>query len=405
VVKKITVQLSKCESVLDSAGTADGMLLVSALSALCGHKKAALAVTRLDSFLLVPADSPQANEVIRPAVPPSNLLQMLTNENRAYKKRSGPALEKHTILGNALRLGAPKNNASFSPTSILNQSLDSVERATSTQRRQLRNHQEACCQLVMALVKAGPDARSKVMKWFIDALLVNVGASAMRPDATKVSSTSLLLNVSVVLLKLCDPFVDDERKIKLIDPGFVSSPADHGGVFQTSGDLAVPRLGENEEEGNTMADTYNPKNSFIPLCFFLCARSLHYGIAPALSYHESLLRHISHTHWDITANGRDIRSDPHFGILASRQRSAEVALFQPEMVTDTVRFCNFMARVLFEMDDTVLRTMPEDFVSDICGIIMSIVKLKPKLLANIDLRYVFKLVVKLLSARYAGVSF
>jgi len=385
----------------------DGRSLVSALTGMCVHKRAAEALTRTAKFLLPAADTAEANELIRPV--PQGVLQMFSGENRPYKKRSGPGLEKHTILGAALRLGVPKNNASFSPASILTQSLDSVERATLQQRTQLQIHQEACCQLVLSLVKAGAEARSKVIQFFLDALLVNVGASALRPDPTKVSSMNMLLNLQVVLLKLCEPFLDDAKKIKLIDPGFVSSVEAHQGVYASTGDDAVPRLGADEDGDATMTDAaagtaYNPKNTFIPVCFFLCARSIHFGLCPALSYHEGLLRHISHAHYELTSNGRDIRTDPHFGLLLSKQRSAEVALFQPSLVIDTIRFLNFLARVMEELDDDQLKTMPEDFVSDLCGTLMSIAKMKPKLLANIELRHVFKLVVKLLSSKYAGVS-
>jgi hypothetical protein len=411
IVADLVTQLSKCESVLDGVEAAEGspVVLVSAVTALCLHKRAADVVTKLPCFLLPAAGSPAAAQLVRPSVAGGgggggNIMAMLSGQsNPAYLKRSGPAIEKDTLLGLALRIGVPKNNAAFSPTSILRQSLDSVERATSQQRSQLKVHQEACNQLIVALVKAGPEARSSVMKWFIDALNVNVGASAMRPDATKVSSSNMLLNMSIVLLKLCEPFVDADKKQHLIDLGFVSSERDHGGVFETKGDNAVARLGESDEDV-AMSDPYNPKNSFIPQCFFFCARALHFGIVPLLSYHENLLRHISHAHWDITQNGRDLQSDPHFSILVGKQRSNEVALYQEEMVADTLRFCNLTAKVLFQMDDNVLRTMPEDFVSDVCDIIMAIAKLKPKMLRGIQLGYVFKLVVKLLSAKYASVS-
>lgn len=406
IVGELVRMLSKCESVLDGVEVAEGspVVLVSAVTALCLHKRAADAVTKLPCFLLPVVGSPEAAQTVRPSMAAGgSIMAMLSGQNPPYLKRSGPAIEKDTLLGLALRIGVPKNNAAFSPSSILRQSLDSVERATSQQRSQLRVHQEACNQLIVALVKAGPEARSSVMKWFVDALLVNVGASAMRPDPTKVSSSNMLLNMSVVLLKLCEPFVDADKKQHLIDPGFVSSAEDHGGVFETKGDNAVARLGESDEDAS-MLDPYNPKNSFIPQCFFFCARSLHLGIVPLLSYHENLLRHISHAHWDITQNGRDLQSDPHFSILVGKQRSNEVALYQEEMVADTLRFCNLTAKVLFEMDDNVLRTMPEDFVSDVCDIIMAIAKLKPKMLRGIQLGYVFKLVVKLLSAKYASVS-
>jgi ubiquitin conjugation factor E4 B len=414
IVAEITTQLvqklAKCESVLDGVDAADGsaVVLVSAITALCTHKRAAEAVTKQPNFLLPAAGTVQASQQVRPAMPPGgNILTMLAGgagHTPPYLKRSGPGIEKDTLLGLVLRIGVPKNNASFSPTSILRQSLSAVEQATAQQRRQLKTHQNACNQLIVNLIKAGKDARANVMKWFVDALLVNVGASAMRPDPSKVSSSNMLLNMSVVLLKLCEPFVEAEKKQHLIDPGFVSSAEHHGGVFETVGDNAVARLGENDGDAS-MLDPYDPNNGFIPQCFFFCARSLHFGIVPLLSYHENLLRHISHAHWDISNSGRDLQSDPQFSLLVSKQRSNEVALYQDEMVTDTLRFCNRTAKVLFDMEENVLRTMPEDFVSDVCDIIMAIAKLKPKMLRGIQLRYVFKLVVKLLSSKYASVSF
>jgi ubiquitin conjugation factor E4 B len=254
----------------------------------------------------------------------------------------------------------------------------------------------------MSLVKGGPQARQQVMNWIVDCMLVNPGATAMRPDTSKVSSSAMLLNTSIVLLKLCEPFVLDEKKHHLIDPGFISSPKDNQGVFPTQGDDALPRLGEADSSMTDNLPPYAPKNGFIPQCFFFTARSLALAIVPMLSQHENLLRHISHQHYELNNQNRDIQSDPHFCILISRQRSNEVALFQEEMIVDTLRFCNLMAKVLDEMDDANLRNMPEHFVDNICDIVMSIAKLKSKLLRGMEFRYVFSMVVKLLSPKYAG---
>lgn len=224
----------------------------------------------------------------------------------------------------------------------------------------------------------------------------------MRPDATKVAVSAMLLNTSVVLLKLCQPFVMDEKKHHLIDSGFVSSPKDNGGIFPTSGEDFLPRLGEITEEE---APNFAPKNAFIPQCFFLTARSLALGIVPMLSHHENLLRHISHLHWELSNQNRDIHSDPHFCILVSKQRSGEVALFQEEMIADSLQFFNLMARILTQMSDEELRKMPEHFCDNICDALESVAKMKPKVLRGLELRFVFKMVVKLLSPKYATVSF
>jgi len=73
------------------------------------------------------------------------------------------------------------------------------------------------------------------------------------------------------------------------------------------------------------------------------------------------------------------------------------------MVADHLQFLDLMAKVLVEMDKTdELRHMPEDFVSDVCHVITSIAKVKPKLLRDLNSMYTFKLVVKLLSPKYAS---
>mmetsp|Transcript_15642 Transcript_15642/g.35869 ORF Transcript_15642/g.35869 Transcript_15642/m.35869 type:complete len:775 (+) Transcript_15642:1-2325(+) len=379
---------------------------------MCCHKKAALHMTRMPNFLLPAAGTPQSQERLTPpppTLPPGaspqqrqffRLMQAMNRNNTGYLKRSGPALEKETILGLVLRLGCPREHPSVTsafPSVIA--SLDSVEKAADHQRRQLMVYQEACNQFIRSLVTAGADARKKVMQWFIDALVVNVGATAMRPDSSKVSKPTTLINISVVLLKLCEPFMNNESKSALINPGFVSSPPDHGGVYETAGDSAVPRLGESDEEHQP--GPYNPKNTFIPQCFFFAARSLHLGFVPLSSFHHNLLRQINHTHYELRQRNADLQSDPGFSHLLSMQRANEVTLFLEDMVAATLRFCNLMAGFLLRLDESQLRFMPEHFVDDICDILMFIAKLKPRFLQGHEFRNVFRMVVKLLSPSYA----
>lgn len=163
VTTQILAKLRRCDSIESGIGDSSALSLVSSLTALCYHKKAALTITKMDAFLVPAPGTPAATEQIRPSVPAgADLLRMLTGEHRPYLKRSGPAVEKQTLLGACLKVSTPKNNPAFSPTSILRQSLDSVERATNQQRRQLRTYQEACNAFIMGLIKGGPEARGKV---------------------------------------------------------------------------------------------------------------------------------------------------------------------------------------------------------------------------------------------------
>lgn len=402
-----------------SAITCGPVQLISALQAVCGHKKVANAVVNLPEFLLPAAGTSAAEETIRPPMPggSNDIFRMLTrgSNQKPYKKRSGVGLEKHTMLGAVFRISTPRNsNPAFSQGDPLRMLPATLKTINQSQRQQLRVYQTLCNQLVMCFIKAGKESRNTLLKWFVDFQLVNPGATAMRPDyESKVSSPQLLLNVSVALLKLCEPFVPNEEKHKLIDPLFVLSPEDNRGVFLApgeGGDDALPRLGDSGSDNDDSNDAtmsqippYNPRNAFVPQCFFYTARSLALGIVPLLSQHESLMRHIAHRHWQLDNNNTDLSSDTQFRFLLTRQRSHEVALFQEEMLVDTLRFCDLMAKILCQMeDDEILKSMPEHFVDNLCDILMGVAKLQGKILLGLQFPNVFHLMVKLLSPKYVN---
>ena len=171
----LTKSLSKCETVLDG-GSEGGLVLVSAMTSLCSYKKAAVVLTEMPNFLLPPANSPQAQERVTPpppTLPPGansqqeslfRLMQAMNRQGGGYLKRSGPALEKDTVLGLALRLGCPRDNPAVTSAfgNLLMQSLDSIEKTIQTQRRQLKVYQDTLNQLIRCLITAGADARGKV---------------------------------------------------------------------------------------------------------------------------------------------------------------------------------------------------------------------------------------------------
>lgn len=174
-VSHLTKMLSRCDTVLDG-GSEGGLVIVSALSALCGHKKAAAVVTQAPNFLLPPADSPEALESITPlppTLPPGatsqqerffRLMQAMNRNGGGYLKRSGPALDKETVLGLVLRLGCPRDNPAVTSVfgNLLMQSLDSIEKNIHSQQRQLRVYQDACNQLIRCLITAGAESRNTV---------------------------------------------------------------------------------------------------------------------------------------------------------------------------------------------------------------------------------------------------
>jgi len=239
------------------------------------------------------------------------------------------------------------------------------------------------------------------MNFFIDALLVNIGADAFRPDKTKVCQTHTLHNLSAVLLRLCEPFIHDPTRI---DSAFISSPIDHGGVFALTGEFSVSRLGENEVlASNPNVPIYQPKNAFIPQVFFFCARSIHFGMASSASYHTTLTRQVNHTMWNLRQRNADAALDPALNHLLTMQYSNEVTILSPSILEETLKFVNLLAGVVLRTHDNILPYIPEHFIDDVCDILVFVARFQPKAMEKIGLGDVFRVSVKLLSPDYAHV--
>lgn len=176
-VAYLTDALTRCETVLDG-GSEGGLVIVSALTALCGYKKAASAVVQSPNFLLPPANTPQAQERVTPPPPtlPPNatpqqaqlfrFMQAMNRGGSGYLKRSGPALDKETLLGLVMRLGFPRDNPLVTSSfgNIMNQSMDSVDKIVLSHQRQLRIYQDTVNQLIRFLITAGAESRNQVCR-------------------------------------------------------------------------------------------------------------------------------------------------------------------------------------------------------------------------------------------------
>jgi ubiquitin conjugation factor E4 B len=178
VSSNISESLSKCETILDSAN-GSGILQVSALMALCSCKRAAAVLTKITSFLLPPANSPQASEKILVPInlpdPGPNASQqeisihrmmtaMAQGRQSSYLARSGPALEKKTLLGLIMRIGAPMDNSAINNMfqNVTTRTRNDIKKTTDGLRLQLKSYQDAVYALVKAMITAGEEARKPV---------------------------------------------------------------------------------------------------------------------------------------------------------------------------------------------------------------------------------------------------
>ena len=350
ITKDLMASLKKCNTALDN-----GAATIGALADLASNKKAATVMVQLDNFLLPPENSPQASERVEGEVTEMTglnphqqqmfrMMQMMSG--RSYLKRSGPALEKDTLLGLCMRLGIPSQDPSITTqfSNPARRTRANVEGTKSTLRRQLQIHRDATLRLIKSLLMSGPQSRQRVMAWFSECLLLNYTATAISPNPLVVSSKQTLLNVSYILLKLSEPFLNNDEKLPFIDPSFIRSSDAHSGVFATSGDGSVTRLSSNLDE--SQQEKYSPKNSFIPICFFYTARSLNIGFLPTVQRYENVFRRLQHEGWMLSQRGGNWRDDENYNRLLELQFSHEVTACDGALLEITLAFYECMAKFL-----------------------------------------------------------
>lgn len=175
VVAVLREELSKSESVLENSGSS-GLVQVAALTALCSYKKAAIVVAQTPRFLLPPDGSTEGSQRVTVPIPPPpagatpqqlgiyRMMTAVTQGRQSHLKRSGPALEKDTLLGLVLRLGTPMDNSAVTSQfkNVARSSRSDVQKRTDSLRRQLQVYQDTAHNFVRSLITAGEGTRKQV---------------------------------------------------------------------------------------------------------------------------------------------------------------------------------------------------------------------------------------------------
>ncbi|CAN8104210.1 unnamed protein product [Discula destructiva] len=201
------------------------------------------------------------------------LLNALAKHPAFNMAQSAPGIEKHTILGPFFRISPLQTEVTktyfASPRSI---SATAVHNAQSALQITLATHQIDLKDIVNAFVRASIDSRNKLLDWFAYIMNVNHKRRAMQVDPKHVASDGFMMNITVVLDFLCEPFMDSTfSKIDRIDVGY----------FRRS-----PRVDIKEETKLNADQAHSEKfysqkldgsSNFISEIFFLTLAAHHYG--------------------------------------------------------------------------------------------------------------------------------
>jgi ubiquitin conjugation factor E4 B len=198
--------------------------------------------------------------------------------------QSAPGIEKHTLLGPFFRLSPlqPQTIKSYFPTPRATD--DRAKRNSQDSLRMvLRAHQDNLFSIANAFIRAGIDTRNRTLDWFAYIMNTNHKRRAMRVDPRTVASEGFMMNITAILDRFCEPFMDtDFSKIDKIDIRyFKKNPrVDIKDETKINADqTAADKFYAEKESGET---------NFISEVFFLALAAHHYGSEAAHSQLKSL---------------------------------------------------------------------------------------------------------------------
>ena len=186
---------------------------------------------------------------------------------------SPEGIERHTLLGPFFRISplqAQVSSQYFASPKTL--SKPHIRNAQDSLRAALQQHQRDLLDIINLFVRASPQAKNKTLDWFAYIVNQNHKRRALRPDAKKLSSDGFLLNVTVILDGLCEPFMDTTfSKVSRIEIEYFRRKPRVDISDETklnADDNASKEFYDNEAAGTS---------NFISEVFFLTLAAHHYG--------------------------------------------------------------------------------------------------------------------------------
>lgn len=162
-------------------------------------------------------------------------------------------------------------------------------------RLTLQAHQRDLLDIVNSFVRSSPATRNKILDWFAYIVNSNHKRRALRPDPTQLSTDGFLMNVTVVLDGLCEPFMDTMfSKVDRIDVNYLRRRPRVDIKDET-------KLNADQNASDEFYEIELPGTSnFISEIFFLNLAAHHYGSEATNSMLKTLDKDIKYLGEKIT---------------------------------------------------------------------------------------------------------
>ncbi|KAL8694546.1 MAG: hypothetical protein Q9218_000802 [Villophora microphyllina] len=139
-------------------------------------------------------------------------------------------------------------------------------------RMSLTTHQQDLLDIVNHIIKSDKDSRDRMLDWFAACINKNHKRRAMQVDKKLVSSDGFMINITVCLDQLCEPFMDAQfTKVDRIDVEYLRR---HPRIdIKEETKLNVDQNASDQFYEKSVGGT----NNFISEVFFLTLAAHHYG--------------------------------------------------------------------------------------------------------------------------------
>ncbi|KAF2677222.1 ubiquitin conjugation factor E4 [Lentithecium fluviatile CBS 122367] len=185
-------------------------------------------------------------------------------------------IETNTLLGPFFRISPLQGDVAMNYfSSAATRDKGYIANSQRSLRLALQTHQEELFDIANCLIKV-KDSREKILDWLALTVNLNHKRRALRPDPKTTSSDAFMVNVTVILDRLCEPFMDATfSKVDRIDIDYL----------RRSPRVLIKDETKLNADQNTSDEYYDTKvegsNNFITEIFFLTVAAHHYGIEAA----------------------------------------------------------------------------------------------------------------------------
>jgi ubiquitin conjugation factor E4 B len=203
---------------------------------------------------------------------------------------SAPGIEKHTLLGPFFRI-SPLQPEVTREYFAAPKTMDKRHITTSQEalRLTLQAHQRDLLDIINHFVRASPASKNRTLDWFAWIVNSNHKRRALQVDPAAVSSDGFMMNVTVVLDGLCEPFMDTTfSKISRIEIDY----------FRRQPRVDIKDETKLNADQNTSDAFYavpaEGTSNFISEVFFLTLAAHHYGSEAMNAMLKTIDRDIKH---------------------------------------------------------------------------------------------------------------